>query len=52
VIAIAVPVLNAQGKAIAALNCMSQTNRVQESYLIDQVLPLLRNTANELRNII
>ncbi|MBK0063259.1 MULTISPECIES: IclR family transcriptional regulator PobR [unclassified Acinetobacter] len=52
VIAIAVPVMDAQGKAIAALNCMSQTNRVQESYLIDQVLPLLRNTANELRNII
>ncbi|WP_130802490.1 IclR family transcriptional regulator PobR [Acinetobacter ihumii] len=52
VIAIAVPIMNAQGRAIAALNCMSQTNRVQESYLIDQVLPLLRNTANELRNIV
>lgn len=52
VIAIAVPVLNAQGQAIAALNCMSQTNRVQEDYLIQQILPLLRNTANELRNII
>lgn len=52
VIAIAVPVLNAQGQAIAALNCMSQTNRVQVDYLIQQILPLLRNTANELRNII
>lgn len=52
VIAIAVPVLNAQGKAIAALNCMSQTNRVQEDYLVQQILPLLRNTANELRNVI
>ncbi|NIE95395.1 IclR family transcriptional regulator PobR [Acinetobacter sp. Tr-809] len=52
VIAIAVPVINAQGKAIAALNCMSQTNRVQEDYLIQQILPLLRNTANELRNVI
>ncbi|WP_288385394.1 IclR family transcriptional regulator C-terminal domain-containing protein, partial [uncultured Acinetobacter sp.] len=46
------PVLNAQGLTIAALNCMSQTNRVQPQYLIDQVLPLLRNTANELRNMI
>ncbi|MDC5517588.1 helix-turn-helix domain-containing protein [Acinetobacter baumannii] len=52
VIAIAVPVLNAQGKIVAALNCMSQTNRVQETYLIEQVLPLLRNTANELRHLI
>ncbi|WP_288395406.1 IclR family transcriptional regulator C-terminal domain-containing protein, partial [uncultured Acinetobacter sp.] len=52
VIAIAVPVLNAQGHTIAALNCMSQTNRVQPQYLIDQVLPLLRNTANELRNLV
>ncbi|MGA6135649.1 IclR family transcriptional regulator PobR [Acinetobacter dispersus] len=52
VIAIAVPVFNAHGKVIAALNCMSQTNRVQEDYLIQQILPLLRNTANELRNVI
>lgn len=52
VIAIAVPVFNAQGQAIAALNCMSQTNRVQEDYLVQQILPLLRNTANELRNVI
>ncbi|RZF53611.1 IclR family transcriptional regulator [Acinetobacter halotolerans] len=52
VIAIAVPVLNAQGQAVAALNCMSQTNRVQENYLIQQVLPLLRNTANELRSMV
>ena len=52
VIAIAVPILDAKGQAIAALNCMSQTNRVQDEYLIQQILPLLRNTANELRNII
>jgi IclR family pca regulon transcriptional regulator len=52
VIAIAVPVINAQGKTVAALNCMSQTNRVQDDYLVQQILPLLRNTANELRNVI
>ncbi|MGB8808806.1 MAG: IclR family transcriptional regulator, partial [Acinetobacter calcoaceticus] len=28
------------------------TNRVQEDYLVQQILPLLRNTANELRNVI
>ncbi|MBV6596763.1 IclR family transcriptional regulator, partial [Acinetobacter baumannii] len=30
----------------------SQTNRIQEDYLVQQILPLLRNTANELRNVI
>ena len=43
---------DAQGQAVAVLNCMSQTNRVQEDYLVQQILPLLRNTANELRNVI
>ncbi len=43
------PVFNAQGQAVAALNGMSQTNRVQEDYLVQQILPLLRNTANELK---
>ncbi|SPL70170.1 IclR family transcriptional regulator domain-containing protein [Acinetobacter stercoris] len=49
VIAIAVPILNSQGKAVAALNCMSQTNRVTENYLIENILPLIRNTAYEIR---
>jgi len=52
VIAIAVPVLNAQGKAVAALNCIAQTHRVTEEQLIQQVLPLLRNTAYELRSMV
>ncbi|MBP2545415.1 IclR family transcriptional regulator domain-containing protein [Acinetobacter guillouiae] len=52
VIAIAVPVLDAQGKAVAALNCIAQTHRVTEEQLIQQVLPLLRNTAYELRSMV
>lgn len=52
VIAIAVPILNGQGKAIAALNCMSQTNHVTEQYLIEEILPLLRSTAYEIRAMI
>lgn len=43
---------DAHDQAVAVLNCMSQTNRVQEDYLVQQILPLLRNTANELRNVI
>jgi IclR family pca regulon transcriptional regulator len=45
-------VLNAQGQTIAAINCMSQSNRTSEEYLIQQVLPLLRHAANELRGLI
>ena len=52
IIALAVPVLNAQGQTIAAINCMSQSNRTSEDYLIQQVLPLLRHAANELRGLI
>jgi IclR family pca regulon transcriptional regulator len=52
IIALAVPVLNAQGQTIAAINCMSQSNRTSEEQLIQQVLPLLRHAANELRALI
>ena len=52
IIALAVPVLNAQGQTIAAINCMSQSNHTSEEYLIQQVLPLLRHAANELRGLI
>lgn len=52
IIAIAVPILNAQGVAVAALNCMSQINHVTEEQLIQQILPLLRNTAYELRSMV
>ena len=49
VIAIAVPLLNHHSKTVAALNCLSQTNHVTEHQLIQNILPLLRNTSSELR---
>ncbi|OTG83646.1 IclR family transcriptional regulator domain-containing protein [Acinetobacter sp. ANC 4648] len=52
IVAIAVPILNANAQAVAALNCMSQMNRVTDEHLIQKILPLLRNTAYELRNMI
>ncbi|MBI0394443.1 MULTISPECIES: IclR family transcriptional regulator domain-containing protein [Acinetobacter] len=52
VIAIAVPVLNGQGDAVAALNCIAQTHRMTDEQLLQQILPLLRNTAYELRCMI
>lgn len=52
VIAIAVPLLNMKGDIAAALNCMGSSHRIQELYLIQNILPLLKETAHELRAII
>lgn len=52
VIAIAVPIINAQGKHVAALNCIAQTNKTTATYLIEKILPQLRNTVAELRAMI
>ena len=52
VIAIAVPIFDAQGRAIAALNCIGQQQRIDENYLIKSILPLLRHCAQEIRNML
>lgn len=52
VIAIAVPLLNAKGKTVAALNCITQTHIFTAEELINQILPLLKNTAFELRSML
>ncbi|MCG2573066.1 helix-turn-helix domain-containing protein [Acinetobacter sp. ME22] len=52
IIAIAVPIFDAQGKVIAALNCIAQQQRVDEAYLLKSILPLLRHCAQEIRNMI
>lgn len=52
VIAIAVPILNMQGDTVAALNCIGSSARIQENYLIQNILPLLKQTAHDLRTIL
>ncbi|ENU79909.1 hypothetical protein F975_02246 [Acinetobacter sp. ANC 3789] len=52
IIAIAVPIFDAQGQAIAALNCIGQQQRIDENYLIKSILPLLRHCAQEIRNML
>lgn len=52
IIALAVPVIDAQGKYVAALNCIAQTNKTTATYLKEKILPLLRHTAAELRAMI
>lgn len=50
--ALAVPIHNPKGQVIAALNIVSPTMRTTKEYLVEQILPLLQETARELRNVI
>ena len=50
--ALAVPIYEQKSKVIAALNIVSPTTRTTKEYLIQHILPLLQETARELRNIL
>src|SRR5690606_40862275 len=50
--ALAVPIYGPKGNVVAALNIVSPTARSTQEYLIQQILPLLQETARELRNVI
>ena len=50
--ALAVPIYNAHAHVIAALNIVSPTMRTSEEYLLTHILPLLQETAHDLRNIV
>lgn len=50
--ALAVPIYGQQSKVIAALNIVSPTAKTTQEYLVQHILPLLQETARELRNIL
>ena len=50
--ALAVPIYGQQSRIVAALNIVSPTMRTTKEYLIQHILPLLQETAGELRNIL
>lgn len=50
--ALAVPIYDHKFKVIAALNIVSPTIRTTKDYLVQNILPLLQETARELRNIL
>lgn len=50
--ALAVPIYGQQSRIVAALNIVSPTMRTTKEYLIQHILPLLQETARELRNIL
>lgn len=52
IIALAVPILNMQGDTVAALNCIGSSHRITETYLIQNILPQLKQVAHDLRAIL
>ena len=50
--ALAVPIYGPKGNVVAALNIVSPTIKTTKEYLVQQILPLLQETARELRNLI
>jgi IclR family pca regulon transcriptional regulator len=50
--ALAVPIYSPKGNVVAALNIVSPTTKTTKEYLVQQILPLLQETARELRMVI
>ncbi|WP_353142172.1 IclR family transcriptional regulator PcaU [Acinetobacter pragensis] len=50
--ALAVPIHGPKGNVVAALNIVSPTAKTTKEYLVQQIMPLLLETARELRNVI
>jgi IclR family pca regulon transcriptional regulator len=50
--ALAVPIYGQQAKVVAAINIVSPTAKTTKKYLIQHILPLLQDTAREIRNVI
>ncbi|OTG62407.1 IclR family transcriptional regulator PcaU [Acinetobacter silvestris] len=50
--ALAVPIYAPKGNIVAALNIVSPTTKTTKEYLIQQIMPLLQETARELRHVI
>lgn len=50
--AVAVPIYDSNASVVAALNIVSPTMRTTKDYLIAHILPLLQETARDLRQVI
>lgn len=49
---IAIPVLNASGRTIAALNVSAQASRTTKKHLVEKYLPVLREAARDMRPLL
>jgi len=52
VFALAVPLRNMQGQAVAALNVVSSAERMDSPHFLRDMLPLLQDAARELRPLL
>lgn len=48
IVSVAVPVFDAQGSVIAAINCSTATTRVNQAQMVETRLPLLRESAKKI----
>ena len=49
---IAIPVLNASGRVIAALNVSAQASRTPKKQMVEKFLPVLREAARDMRPLL
>ncbi len=49
---IAVPIFNARGKCVAAINVGTQAARVSEDTLLNKILPALKNASSEISKVL
>lgn len=52
VVAVAVPIINQKGELIAAMNAVASVNKVNDFYLVNTIVPMLRQAAKEIRDMI
>ncbi len=52
VTAVAVPIINQTGEIVAAMNAVSPVSKVNDFYLINTIVPMLRQAAKEIRDMI
>lgn len=52
VTAVAVPIVNQAGDIVAALNAVAPVTKVNDSYLINTIVPMLQQAAKEIRDMV
>lgn len=52
VTAVAIPIVNQTGEVIAGLNAVAPVSKINDFYLINTIVPMLREAAKEIRNMI
>lgn len=52
VVAVAVPIITQKGEIVAAMNAVAPVNKVNDFYLVNTIVPMLRQAVKEIRDMI